>query len=110
MASFERYYSKGIESTPTTIHTSNASDSTQADIVIGMLLSNSGLVASTASAYIPGAGTTKVYLCRDLSVPVGGSAEIVQGKIVLNNTDTVEVVCSDGSIDCWLSVLDNASA
>ena len=73
MASFERYYSKGIESTPTIVHTSNASDSAQADIVIGMLLSNSGLVASTASAYINGAGTTKVYLCRDLSIPVGGS-------------------------------------
>jgi len=110
MASFERYYAAGIESTPTVVHTSNASDSAQADIIIGLLLSNSGLATATVSAYVVGAGETNVYLCRDISVPAGGSTEVVQGKIVLNNTDAVNVVSSSGSIDCWLSVLDNASA
>ena len=38
MASFERYYSAGLiqGASATTIHTSNASDSAKADIVIGM--------------------------------------------------------------------------
>ena len=110
MASFERYYKSDIGSGEKTVHTSDASDSAKADIIIGMLLSNSGLASATASAYIVGAGTEKVYLCRNISIPSGGSIEIVQGKIVLDNTDEVKAVCSSGAIDCWLSVLDNAAA
>jgi ApbE superfamily uncharacterized protein (UPF0280 family) len=110
MASFERYYKSDIGSGEQTVHTSNASDSSQADIIIGMLLSNSGLATATASAYVDAGGDTKVYLCRNISIPSGGSVEIVQGKIVLANLDEVKAVCSSGAIDCWLSVLDNASA
>ena len=110
MASFERYYSSGISGAETTIHTSNASDAAHADIVIGMTISNSGLTNATASAYISGAGTSDVYLARDLSIPKSGSVEVIQGKVVLDNTDVVKVKASTGQVDCWLSVLDNASA
>ncbi len=110
MASFERYYSSGVTSAETTIHTSNASDAAQADIVIGMTISNSGLSEATASAYISGAGATDVYLARDVVIPKSGSVEVVQGKIVLDNTDIVKVKASAGQVDVWLSVLDNAAA
>ena len=112
MASFERYYSAGLiqGASATTIHTSNASDSAKADIVIGMLLSNAGSSTATASAYIDGGGSTQIYLCKEISIPVGGSSEIIQGKIVLDNTDAVKAVCTSGKIDVWLSVLDDAQA
>ena len=112
MASFERYYSAGLiqGASATTIHTSDASDSVKADIVIGMLLSNAGSSTATASAYIDGGGSTQIYLCKEISIPVGGSTEIIQGKIVLDNTDAVKAVCTSGKIDVWLSVLDDAQA
>ena len=109
MASFERYYSTGITSA-TTIHTSNASDSAQADIIIGMTISNTGMSNATVSAYISGAGATDVHLCKDVLIPKSGSIEVIQGKIVLDNTDVVKVETSTSQVDCWLSVLDNASA
>tara|TARA_R100001082_G_scaffold3121_1_gene2625 strand:+ start:574 stop:906 length:333 start_codon:yes stop_codon:yes gene_type:complete len=110
MASFERYYSSGIGTTPTTIHTSNASDSAQADILIGMTISNTGMSEATASAYITGAGATDVYLCKNVAIPKSGSIEVILGKVVLDNTDVVKVVSSTSQVDVWLSVLDNASA
>ena len=112
MASFERYYATGItELTGATIvHTSNASDASQADIVIGMTISNTGSVTASVSAYISGAGSTDVYLVKEISIPQSGSVEIIQGKIVLDNNDVVKLKTHSGQVDVWLSVLDNASA
>lgn len=112
MASFERYYATGITELTgaTTVHTSNASDASQADIVIGMTISNTGSVTASVSAYISGAGSTDVYLAKEISIPQSGSVEIIQGKIVLDNNDVVKLKTHSGQVDVWLSVLDNASA
>ena len=112
MASFERYYSTGITQLTgaTTVHTSNASDATQADIVIGMTISNTGSSTASVSAYVSGAGSTDVYLGKEISIPQSGSIEIIKGKVVLNNNDVVKVKAHSGQVDVWLSILDNASA
>ena len=112
MASFERYYATGITelSAATTVHTSNASDATQADIVIGMTITNTGTTTASVSAYISGAGSTDVYLGKEIQIPQSGSLEIIKGKIVLDNTDVVKVKVHSGQADVWLSVLDDASA
>ena len=109
MASFERYTATGVGSVATTVHTSDASDAAQADIVIGLSISNSGLTAATASAYIT-SGSSDVHLARDIVIPSGGAVEVIQGKVVLDNGDIVKVKASAGQVDVWLSVLDNASA
>ena len=113
MASFERYYSTGITELTagaTTVHTSDASDAAQADIIIGLTISNTGTSTATASAFISGAGSTDIYLGKDMSIPQSGAVEVIQGKIVLDNTDVVKVKVSSGQVDVWLSVLDYASA
>lgn len=110
MAAFERYHASGVGSTETTVHTSDASSADQADIAIGMSISNSGLTQATASAYITPSGSSDVYLARDIIIPSGGSVEVIQGKIVLDNNDAVKVKASAGQVDVWLSVLDNATA
>ena len=115
MASFERYFANQITqpdfgpNSATTIHTSDASNTVQSDIIIGLLLSNSGSVSATASAYIQ-SGSTDIYLVKDISLPVGNSTELVQGKIVLNDGDSLKVICSVGQVDAWLSCLDSAAA
>ena len=45
-----------------------------------------------------------------MNIPQSGAVEVIQGKIVLDNTDVVKVKVSSGQVDVWLSVLDNASA
>ena len=115
MASFERYFASQItqpdfgETEATVIHTSDASVTTQSDIIIGLLLSNSGSVTATAAAYIS-SGSTDIYIVKDISVPVGGSIELVQGKIILNDGDALKVICTVGQVDSWLSCLDSAAA
>ena len=109
MASFERYHASNITSVQT-IHTSNASDAAQADILIGMTMSNTGLSNASVSAYITAGSDGDRYLAKDISIPKSGSVEVIQGKVVLDNNDVVKVKSTGSQVDCWLSVLDNASA
>ena len=113
MASFERHTAKEITNVPFTVHASNAYGSYVADIVIGLVIANSGSTNATASAYVKkGTADTadKVYLAKGFALPIGGSVEVIQGKVVLNNEDELTVIAETGQVDAWLSMLDNASA
>lgn len=107
MATFNRYTSNGV-TTATSIHQSNASDASQADIIIGFSIANAHTATVTVDAYVHD-GTNNIYLCKQATIPVGGAIEVINGKIVLDNNDNVYVT-SDNAVDVWLSVLDNASA
>ena len=108
MASFERYTKNDVTSVQT-VHTSNASDAAQADILIGFSIANTHASSTaTVDAYIND-GSNDIYLAKGAQIPAGGAIEVIQGKIVIDNNDAVKV-SSDVAVDCWLSVLDNASA
>lgn len=109
MASFERYTANSV-TTASTVHTSNASDASQADILIGFSIANTHASSTaTVDAYINLNGGNDIHLVKGAQIPAGGAIEVIQGKIVLDNNDAVKV-SSDVAVDCWLSVLDNASA
>ena len=112
MASFERYTKNNVTDAQI-IHTSDASDAAQADIVIGFSIANKhSSWTATVDAYITVGSATPdedIYLVTGLKIPAGGASEIIQGKIVLDNEDVVKVK-SDVAVDVWLSVLDSATA
>lgn len=107
MATFNRYTSNDVTSAAS-IHQSNASSATEADICIGFSIANAGSSTATVNAYVND-GTNDIHLAKNAKIPVGGAIEIIQGKLVLDNNDNV-FVSSDVAVDVWLSVLDNASA
>jgi 3D (Asp-Asp-Asp) domain-containing protein len=103
---FNRYYQSNV-TTATAVATSTATT----DVVIGLNVANTdGALTSTCDVYITdSAGTpvTLAYLAKDVKIPVGGSVEIIQGKVLLGANDTVRVV-SDNEVDVWMSVLEDA--
>ena len=83
-------------------------DSGKAQIMIGCMVSNRLTVSTNATVAIRN-GATVVHLCKALAVPAGDAIELVQGKVVMEAGDEVEVSASAASaVDCIVSVLKNA--
>ena len=83
-------------------------DSGKAQIVIGCMLSNRLTTSVDVTVAVRNTATV-TYLCKALAVPAGDAIEVVQGKIVMEAGDEIEVSASAASaIDCVLSVLKNA--
>jgi len=83
-------------------------DSGKAQIVIGCMVSNRLTVSTDVTVAIRNAATV-TYLCKSLAIPSGDAIEVVQGKIVMEASDEIEVSASAASaVDCVLSVLKNA--
>ena len=83
-------------------------DDGKAQIVVGCMVSNRLTVSTNVTVAIRNAATV-TYLCKALAVPAGDAVEIVQGKIVMEAGDEVEVSASAASaVDCIVSVLKNA--
>jgi len=83
-------------------------DDGKAQIVIGIMVSNRLTVSTNVTVAIRNGGTV-TYLCKGLAIPAGDAVEIVQGKIVMEAGDEVEVSASAASaVDCIVSVLKNA--
>ena len=86
----------------------DALDTGKAQIVIGIMISNRLTVSTNVTVAIRNGGTV-TYLCKGLAIPAGDAVEIVQGKIVMEVSDEIEVSASAASaVDCVLSVLKNA--
>ena len=86
----------------------NGLDVGKAQIVIGIMISNRLTVSTNVTVAIRNAATV-TYLCKALAVPAGDAVEIVQGKIVMEAGDEIEVSASAASaVDCIVSVLKNA--
>ena len=83
-------------------------DSGKAQIVIGCMVSNRLTVSTDVTVAMRNAATV-TYLCKGLAIPAGDAIEVVQGKIVMQASDEIEVSASAASaVDCVLSVLKNA--
>ena len=88
------------------------------DILIGLSIANLDVSDSASvdvkvvdrdGGPIDGTEIHLAHLCKGVSVPVGGSVELIQGKFVLAEDDVV-IVTSTKEVDVWISWLDDATA
>ena len=74
------------------------------DVIIGLNIANTHATA-TATVKVE-VGTTS--LLENAKIPSGGAIEVIQGKVVIKNTDTIKVSPTGAGVDVVLSVLENA--
>ena len=80
----------------------------KAQIMVGCMVSNRLTVSTNVTVALRNTATI-TYLCKALAIPAGDAIEIVQGKIVMEVSDEIEVSASAASaVDCVVSVLKNA--
>ena len=82
------------------------------DAVIGIRCCNVLATAITVDVYII-RSAANYYLAKDVSIPPGGSIELIQGgaKIVIDSNDTITGVSSDASsLDVVCSYIDTISS
>ena len=97
MSSFNRYERTSAGD----VFTANSTD-----VIIGINVANTH-ATDTLQCDITLASTE---LVEDLRIPVGGSVELVQGKIVCESGDVLAIANIDsGSVAVYASVLDSAS-
>ena len=95
MATFNRY-----KATSGNVFTANSTD-----VIIGILVCNTH-ATQTSECDITLASQDIV---KNLRIPVGGSVELVQGKLVAESGDALAIANVDGSVAVYASVLDSAS-
>ena len=98
---FKNYTSASVGTSPATVYTVPASTTS---VTIGMSIAN--VTASQISVDVQAAG---VYVVKGVPIPAGSALSVLDGKIILETTDTV-VVTSDtaSSADVILSVLEQS--
>tara|TARA_R100001463_G_scaffold142_5_gene743 strand:+ start:3974 stop:4267 length:294 start_codon:yes stop_codon:yes gene_type:complete len=96
MATFQRYEYTSAG----TVYTANSTD-----VIVGILCVNTH-ATQTSEIGITLSGTDIV---KNLEIPVGGSVELVQGKIVAVSGDALTLAIDTGSVAVYVSVLDEAS-
>ena len=83
-------------------------DTDKAQIMIGCMVSNIKTTSIETTVSIRNGGTV-TRLVKGLSIPAGDSIEVVQGKVVMEAGDEIEVSANSASaVDCVVSVLKNA--
>ena len=95
MATFNRY-----KATSGTVLTANSTD-----VIIGILVCNTH-ATQTSECDITLASQDIV---KNLRIPVGGSVELVQGKLVAESGDALEIANVTNNVAVYASVLDSAS-
>lgn len=98
---FKNYVSSSVGTSPTTVYTVPASTTA---VTIGLSVANTS--ASQITVDVQAAG---VYVIKDAPIPSASALSVLDGKIILEATDTV-VVTSDTatSADVILSVLEQS--
>lgn len=96
---FKNYTSASVGTSPVTVYTVPASTTS---VTIGLTIAN-----TTASQITVDVQCAGVYVVKDAPIPAGAALSVLDGKIILETTDTV-VVTSDTatSADVILSVLE----
>lgn len=96
---FKNYTALAVGVTPTTVYTVPASTST---VVIGLNIANIESSQITVDVKVAGA-----YIIKDAPIPAGSALSVLDGKIVMEATDIVEVTSNTAiSADVILSVLE----
>ncbi len=98
---FKNYTSASVGTSAVTVYTVPASTTS---VTIGLTVANT--TASQIKIDVQAAG---VYVIKDAPIPAGSALSVLDGKIILETTDTV-VVTSDTatSADVILSVLEQS--
>jgi len=98
---FKNYTSSGVGTSATTVYTVAASTTS---VMIGCNIAN--VTSSQIKVDVQAAGT---YIVKDAPIPAGSALSVLDGKIILETTNTV-VVTSDtaSSADVILSVLEQS--
>ncbi len=96
---FKNQTSAGVGTSPATVYTVPASTTS---VTIGLTIAN-----VTASQILVDVQCAGVYVVKDAPIPAGSGLSVLDGKIILEATDTV-VVTSDtaSSADVILSILE----
>jgi len=98
---FKNYTSSGVGTSPTTVYTVAASTTAG---TIGLTVANT--TASQIEVDVQAAG---VYVVKGAPIPAGSGLSVLDGKIILETTDTVVVTSSAAtSADVILSVLEQS--
>lgn len=98
---FKNYTSTSVGTSPVTTYTVPASTTA---VTIGMTVANT--TTSQISVDVQVAG---VYLVKGAPIPANSSLSVLDGKIILETTDTVVVTSSAAtSADVILSVLEQS--
>lgn len=98
---FKNYTSASVGTSPVTTYTVPASTTA---VTIGLTIAN-----TTGSQIVVDVQCAGVYVIKDAPIPAGSALSVLDGKIILETTDTV-VVTSDtaSSADVILSVLEQS--
>lgn len=98
---FKNYTSASVGTSPVTTYTVPASTTS---VTIGLTVSNT--TASQIQIDVQCAG---VYVIKDAPIPAGSALSVLDGKIILETTDTVLVTSDTAtSADVILSVLEQS--
>ena len=98
---FKNYTSASVGTSPATVYTVPAYTSA---VMIGLNLAN--VSASQITVDVQCAGT---YVVKGAPIPAGSALSVLDGKIILETTDTVVVTASAASsADVLLSVLEQS--
>ena len=77
---------------------------TSTDVIIGLNVANTS-ASATATVAVKMTGTK---LLDNVKIPVGGAIEVIQGKVVLESGDDIDVIPTGAGVDVVMSVLENA--
>ena len=98
---FKNYTSSSVGTSPATVYTVPASTTA---VTIGLSVANTS--ASQITIDVQAAG---VYVVKSAPIPAGSGLSVLDGKIILETTDTVVVTSSAAtSADVILSVLEQS--
>ena len=95
----------------TLVGTLTALTSNKGHVLIGCNIANIHTATVTVDfGLIDSSGNTVTYIAKDVTIPVGGNVELVDGKIVIDSDTTkIHARCSvDTKADIIVSVLENA--
>ena len=98
---FKNYVSSGVGTSPTTTYTVPASTTA---ILLGANLAN-----TTTSQIIVSVDISGTDIIKDAPIPAGASLGILDGKMIAETTETINVVSDTAaSLDVVLSVMEQS--
>ena len=98
---FKNYTSSGVGTTAATVYTVPAGTTS---VTIGLNIANTSVNQITVDVQVSG-----LFLVKDAPIPAGSALSVLDGKIILEAADTVEVTSSSASsADVILSVLEQS--
>lgn len=108
METFKNVVLTAANSLTTAYTAPGASGGTQRSILLGVQVTNITVAAVTVDCQIyDTSGAAGAYLCKDLSVPVAATINLLAGKTVLEAADLLKIKAGSASaIDVVVSTLE----